>query len=199
MRYALVIIILASSFSAISYLFWLNELKYRLPTPMPAEYRKVAEGTTIDVQSDLKIAGNKPVLIHFFNPECPCSRFNLKHVKSLIKQYSDVVSFAVVVVNEDKDYTEEEIKDRFGLDLPISFNSALAEKCGVYSTPQAVILNENRELYYRGNYNKSRYCTDKASNYAQMALDSLLESNYDVEFSPYALKAYGCELPFCKK
>ena len=85
------------------------------------------------------------------------------------------------------------------LTVPILFDSSLASSCGVYSTPQAVLLDINNTLYYRGNYNKSRYCTDRKSNYAQMAIDSLLAHRGEPVFNQYALKAYGCSLPTCKK
>jgi hypothetical protein len=53
-------------------------------------------------------------------------------------------------------------------------------------------------LYYRGNYNKSRYCTDKKTEYARMALDALLNNNANIGFDQLAIKAYGCQLPKCK-
>ena len=78
------------------------------------------------------------------------------------------------------------------------FDKSIAVLCGVYSTPQAVLLDTNHKLYYRGNYNKSRYCTDKNSDYARMAIDSLLHHHEPVN-NEYALKAYGCQLPGCTK
>ena len=98
-----------------------------------------------------------------------------------------------------EDYEEEDIQDKVGLDLPVSFDRALAARCGVYSTPQAVLIGADHTLFYRGNYNKSRYCTDKATNYAQMAVDSLLGAKADASFPLAALKSYGCELPNCTK
>ena len=56
-------------------------------------------------------------------------------------------------------YTAKQIQDKFGLDIPVLFDSSLAKACGVYSTPQAVLIDNNQNLYYRGNYNRSRYCT----------------------------------------
>jgi hypothetical protein len=69
---------------------------------------------------------------------------------------------------------------------------------GVYSTPQAVIIDAGQRIFYRGNYNRTRYCTDKKSEYARLALKSLLQNN-DVVFSQYALTPYGCQLPKCTK
>ncbi len=183
-------------FSGISYIFWFTDWKYSLPTPVPSEYHPVTTGTPVDLAGKLPFVANKPVFLHFFNPDCPCSRFNIPFFKSLAKKYGDKVSFAIVVLNNQA-YTAKQIQTKFDLDVPVSFDSTLAAACGVYSTPQAVLLDANHHLYYRGNYNKSRYCTDSRSNYAQMAIDSLFGNIPRPVFATYALKAYGCQLPAC--
>ena len=177
-------------------IFWYADWKYSLPTPLPNHYHAVNPGQYIDLHGKLPVASNKPLFIHFFNPDCPCSRFNIPYFKSLAKRYGARMSFAIVVLN-NKAYTAEEIQNKFDLDVPVSFDSTLAVACGVYSTPQAVLLDVNGHLYYRGNYNKSRYCTDNRSNYARMAIDSLIYNNDRPVFDRYALTAYGCQLPVC--
>jgi len=186
-------------FSFIGILFWYNEWKYSLPTPVPENYHTVNLKEYIDITDKINLTTNKPVFLHFFNPNCPCSKFNIPHFKSLLSAYADKINFAVVVMAKDKNYTAEEIKEKFGLTVPVLFDTSLAGACGVYSTPQAVLLSANHTLYYRGNYNSSRYCTDKKSNYAQMAIDSILAKKQEPVFNHYALIAYGCSLPNCKK
>lgn len=186
-------------FGAIFVLFWQNEFKYSLPTPVPQNHREVAIGTHIDLIKNNISALNKPVFIHFFNPDCPCSRFNVPHVSSLIKKYSNKIDFKVVVLNKDKDFTVEEIQNKFDAKIPVFFDEDIATECGVFSTPQAVLLDASQNLYYRGNYNKTRYCTNADSNYAQIAIDSLLNQNTKPSFNALALKAYGCSLPKCTK
>jgi hypothetical protein len=183
-------------FSSMAYIFWYTDWKYSLPTPVPERYHPVGTGTYVDLAGKLPVSGDKPVFLHFFNPDCPCSRFNIPNFKSLVRKYGDKISFAIVVMN-NKDYTAKEIQNKFDVHIPISFDSTIAAACGVYSTPQAVLLDATRRLYYRGNYNKSRYCTDTRSNYAQMAIDSLFGNIYRPVFAGYALKAYGCQLPVC--
>ncbi len=186
-------------FCGISFLFWHNEYVYSLPTPVPLNYHAVEVGEFINLDGKLKSVENKPVFIHFFNPSCPCSRFNIPHFKSLAKEYGDKVSFAIVVMNTDSSYSVKEIQKKFDITIPVLFDKSIAASCGVYSTPQAVILDTNHKLYYRGNYNKSRYCTDKNSDFAQIALDSLLNNKSTPLFSELATKAYGCKLLNCKK
>jgi thiol-disulfide isomerase/thioredoxin len=183
-------------FSSMAYIFWYTDWKYSLPTPVPSQYHPVLTGTFVDLDRKLPVPGDKPVFLHFFNPDCPCSRFNIPYFKSLARKYGDKISFAIVVLN-NKAYTAKEIQSKFDVDIPVSFDSTIAAACGVYSTPQAVLLDATHHLYYRGNYNKSRYCTDTRSNYAQMAIDSLFGNISRPIFTGYALKAYGCQLPVC--
>lgn len=185
-------------FGTILVLFWENEYKYSLPTPIPKNHHDVAIGTHIDLEKRTS-KKSKPVFIHFFNPDCPCSRFNVPHVSGLIKKYGDRIDFEIVVLNKEKNFTVAEIQSKFGADIPVFFDEAIAEKCGVFSTPQAVLLDASQNLYYRGNYNKTRYCTNADSNYAQMAIDSLLNQNYNPTFDALALRTYGCSLPKCAK
>lgn len=185
-------------FAAISVLFWENEYKYSLPTPVPKNYHEIAMGTPIDL-GKMTAVKDKPVFIHFFNPDCPCSRFNVPHVSGLIKKYGDKIDFNIVVLNKEKNFTVAEIQQKFDAGVPVFFDEEIAEKCGVFATPQAVILDASQKLYYRGNYNKTRYCIDASSNYAQMAIDSLLNQNNNPSFDALALRTYGCSLPKCSK
>jgi hypothetical protein len=190
--------ILVIILSGISWLFWTQELKYQLPTDMPSNYREIAAGTPIALTLPFNRNLQKPVFLHFFNPDCPCSKFNIRHFKELVKTYGQALDFMIVAMTTEKQYTAEDIQGRFDLALPVSFDTTLAANCGVYSTPQAVIIDQNK-LFFRGNYNKSRYCTDPKTNYAQMAIESLLLNKNNLSFGPLAFKAYGCELPTCNK
>jgi hypothetical protein len=191
--------VLLICFCCIAGLFWYSEWQYSLPTPVPGQYQPVAIGDHIDISAKYPHKKDRPLFLHFFNPDCPCSRFNVPHFKELAASYGSKIDFAVVVMTKDRSYTQNNIRERFGLTVPVIFDTSIARDCGVYSTPQAVLMNTGGSLYYRGNYNRSRYCTDKKSNYAQLAIDSLLRGKQQVVFNSYALTAYGCSLPSCKK
>lgn len=179
-------------------IFWFNDWKYNLPTPVPANYITVNMGTVINLPEKVAFTKNRPLFLHFFNPLCPCSRFNTPHFKSLVQQYSKDVDFGIVVMST-RNYTAKEIQDKYDLAIPVYFDTAIAVNCGVYSTPQAVIIDPNHNLFYRGNYNKTRYCADKDTEFARMALDSLVQGHLVKQFNPLAIKAYGCSLPNCNK
>ncbi|SMD06505.1 DUF6436 domain-containing protein [Pedobacter nyackensis] len=185
-------------FSAVAALFWYSDWVYQQPTPVPENYQTTNFGQLITLKAPLAALKNKPLFLHFFNPDCPCSRFNIKNFKSLVKQYNTQVNFSVVVMTT-KNYTIEEIQKKFDLNIPVLFDSAIATSCGVYSTPQAVLLDNDHKLYYRGNYNKSRYCTEEKTNYAKMAITGLLNDHATIAFNKSALQAYGCQLPNCTK
>jgi hypothetical protein len=196
MKKSIIIVFLAIISATIAFLFWHQEFKYSLPTPVPENYKIVNPGNNIEIPEGLRSKNTKPVFLHFFNPDCPCSKFNIPHFKSLVKQYGNEATFAIVVMSNEN-YSARQIQDRFDIDIPVLFDASLAESYGVYSTPQAVIIDSNQKLYYRGNYNRTRYCTDKKSNYAQQALDSLLSGKDRAIDNPFAVKAYGCQLPNC--
>jgi hypothetical protein len=201
MKKGLVIAWLILLSTGIAGFFWRSELIYAMPTPVPEHYHAVAIGVRIEWPAGAKALlpkGNKPLLLHFFNPDCPCSRFNVPHFRSLVNQYGQQVNFALVLMT-DKRYTPDEVRHRFALPdgIPVLHDSLIAAACGVYSTPQAVIIDSSGQLFYRGNYNRNRYCTDEKSSYARLALESLLHNDLHPSFDPMALKAYGCKLPIC--
>jgi hypothetical protein len=186
--------VLTGIFSVIIWIFWYQGIQYLLPTPVPENYQVVLPDEVIRYDTGLiPQQYSRPKLLHFFNPHCPCSRFNVKHFQSLEKEYSKEVDFFVVVISREK---IEAARRLIGDDIKILVDDGerLAKACGVYSTPQAALIQKDNRLYYRGNYNRSRYCTDKNSNYVQMALDSLMEMKHSPQFSELATRSYGCSI-----
>ena len=198
--------------SSICMLFWHVSWKYAVPTPVPASYHDVPRGTIVHLplSAETALSGNipagsepsthKPLFLHFFNPECPCSRFNMPQFRALVQKYGQQVSFAIVVMGPEK-YGAAQMQAKFDLPYPIPVlsDSAIAAACGVYSTPQAVLIGADGRLFYRGNYNCSRYCSDEKTGFARQALDSLFDHHYSLTLSPLAFRAYGCQLPTCRQ
>lgn len=191
-RTALVGVFLVSVFGAIAYIFWKEEVRYTLPTPIPANYRAVAVGETIPT-SELGLP-NKALYLHFYNPDCPCSRFNAQHIRQIIRSHGDSISSFVIVPSAHDIPTA---RKEFGeaMDFRVDSQGALSKACGVYSTPQAVVIDEKGKLFYRGNYNRARYCTAQATNYAELALVSLINGSSPPVFDLFATQSYGCSLP----
>lgn len=175
------------------YIFWQQELRYALPTPIPASYVPVL----FKQQIQLPKSQTGPVFLHFFNPECPCSRFNVKHINQLINDYKDQIDFKVVIPSFTSIKDAENFFDD-GVEI-IQDNEGWSEACGTYSTPQAVIIDQQSTLYFRGNYNRTRYCTDPRTNYAELALQSFVNNRPLPMMDELATRAYGCSFDEIKQ
>jgi hypothetical protein len=179
--------------------FWVQDWRYSLPTPRPAGLHQAPIGAAVslaalplDTSAQTK---SKPLFFHFFNPSCPCSRFNLQHVRELVRQHNEDVRFVAVLQGTNA----AELKKSFaatGLNIEAvtDIDGRIARKMGVYSTPQAVLLSADGHLIYRGNYNLSRYCITRKTEYARIALEAYL-SGKKVPISRPATISFGCVLP----
>ncbi len=197
-RYVFVCAILLVCATAIATLFWKQELRYALPTPIPPSYSPLLIKEEINLAKKLPYSPDSAIYLHFFSPDCPCSRFNVQHVKALHRTFSNqVVIYAVIPPYADVERAKKLIGSN--ITVIVDINGEITEACGVYSTPQAVIIDKERKLYFRGNYNKSRYCTVKETNYAELALTALVAGELPPVFDRYATEAYGCELPIDPK
>jgi hypothetical protein len=144
-------------------------------------------------------------LLHFFNPVCPCSRFNAEHIRALWERFGKQARFvAVVQIADDQDTAQRReslaaAARLFGADMEavIDDQGKIAAACGVYSTPQAVILAPGSAsvVLFRGNYNVTRYCADPKTEFARQALEAVLNHQPLPPESRSAMIAYGCELP----
>ncbi|MGB3616870.1 MAG: hypothetical protein WBA12_02030 [Catalinimonas sp.] len=177
--------------STAAYTFWREDLRYSQPTPAPADYVPVNTGD----RPALNVAtpGDRPTLLHFFSPDCPCSRFNLDHFESLLRRYRERVH-VVAVLPKGYDGRAAGYAADWRIPVRVDTDGALAKACGVYSTPQAVLLDDQSAIFYRGNYNRSRYCTQPRTAYVQNALHLMLDDKEatPAEVSEALGRPYGC-------
>ncbi|MEZ6015526.1 MAG: TlpA disulfide reductase family protein [Planctomycetota bacterium] len=175
--------------------FWVEDWRYGLPTERPPGLVAAAPGEQREVPTTLRslVAGDRPLLLHFFNPSCPCSRFNLDHLRELAQRFEGQVDI-VFVIERDPGQPSSTL-----LELPtfIDDNGALADSFGVYSTPTAVLLDRDLRVVYVGNYAPSRYCVDPSQQLVRIAVEALLGERDDkrVATVPTPPPAYGCPLP----
>lgn len=190
---ALVVLVLIVAALAVGKIFWEQELKYTKPTPVPVGYSTIPVNKVLDLGIDSFRRSQKPRHLHFYNPHCPCSKFNKSHCTSLVNEYEGKIDFYIIIPSEND---LESIREEFGPSVSViaDTDNKIADTCGVYSTPQAVLIDKQGKLYYRGNYNKARYCTDKSTNFAQLAIDSLLQNKAAPNFGLLSTTSYGCEL-----
>jgi hypothetical protein len=69
--------------------------------------------------------------------------------------------------------------------------------CGVYSTPQAVLLSSEQEVLYKGNYNTSRYCSNTKTEFVRLAIEQALTEK--PKSAIYSGVPYGCPITTCIK
>jgi hypothetical protein len=201
-RVALVLGAAATLLIVVGVIFWYQDMRYSLPTPKPASLVPVAQGEAVSLPEGrwVRAADGRPLLLHFFNPHCPCSRFNADHVRELRERFGDRVRFIAVLQVEGGQSAAGADVDRLlgpGLETVIDRGGKIAAACGVYSTPQAVFLaaDEQHTLLFRGNYNSSRYCADPQTEYVRLALEAWAHGEPPLPEPPGALVSYGCELP----
>ncbi|MES2276801.1 MAG: thioredoxin fold domain-containing protein [Bacteroidota bacterium] len=163
---------------------------------MPVNYKNIPAGQLINFTSTLNKITGKPLYLHFYNPACPCSRFYTSTFKNLAKRYGTKIDFVVIVVSQDN-YSIKAIQHEFGTGVSIIADQSIAKVCGVYSIPQVVLLNKDHRLYFRGDYNRARFCNDEKNNYANIAINKLLYAKTNLEFKSNASKSYGCALLGC--
>ena len=86
---------------AIGWVFWQQDLQYARPTPRPANWHRPANGAAIALPASIAAIRaahpGQPLLLHFFNPDCPCSRFNVDHVRDLQARFGRQVTFVAVL------------------------------------------------------------------------------------------------------
>src|SRR5262249_20318434 len=102
MKKPLVIAWLLVLFASIALIFWRYEWKYSQPTPVPTGYHDIGRGTSVQLPASAAAClhpNGKPLFLHFFNPDCPCSRFNMPQFKALVQTYGSRVSFAIVIMS----------------------------------------------------------------------------------------------------
>jgi hypothetical protein len=197
-RTALAAILTLALLSLVAWTFWQEDWRYSRPTPRPIGLVQPALGASLQDAPELApiLKSGRITLVHVFNPTCPCSRFNVEHVRELVHRYGDRVQF-VALLQCDDSATATRRFDALELDATpmVDVHGSIASLLGVYSTPQAVILRADGSLYYRGNYNRTRYCDDAHTEFARLAMEALLAGEPLPALPVEATTAYGCELP----
>jgi hypothetical protein len=186
----------------VGYTLWEQDWKWGLPTPRPLHLTQPAIGTRLDLPGTVLAhwsAGSaRPLFLHFFNPDCPCSRFNQDHVRDLIRAHRGQLTIVAVIEPEGATVSPRAVANaerELGVPVLLDADGSLAKRVGVYSSPQAVLVQGGGALYYRGNYNLARYCTDAQTEFARIALEHLLGGAPAYDAPVQARVAYGCPLP----
>lgn len=164
--------------------FFVQDYRYSVPTPKPAGFHAV------NLHRIVTLPGNdrRVTLLCFASPDCGCSRFNQDHLWDLAHRFGKQVRIVEVI----------EASNAGGMDSPddtiFDPDAKLAKECGVYSTPQAVVLDRDRRIAYSGNFNSARFCSDPGTQFARLALEALVAGRPVPPMPESATTPYGCEI-----
>lgn len=139
-------------------------------------------------------------VIHFWNPDCPCNRFNEVHVKKIITDYAEKnVNFTIVVSGS----SEKERNQRQALAEKIFNHSAVKEirsdwpmHKGPPSSPAVAVLNRRGELVYFGPYSLGARCAPDKGKFVESVLDGLYASKKSADKKQLNTLAVGCFCPW---
>lgn len=176
------------------YVMWVEDGRYGQPTKRPPGLVTPEVGAVLDwpVEVERHLQPGRPALLHFFNPDCPCTRFNLDLVRDLSREHGADVTFVLVLEASDATAAPDPIA---GLPhrIVVDRGGAIADLAGVYSTPSAVVLDAAHALHYVGNYTKARYCSDPRQQPVPVALAQVTGRT---GLEPVAAPVpFGCPLP----
>ena len=153
------------------------------------------------VKADYRLGKKTPIsVIHFWNPDCPCNRFNEVHVKKIISAYADKnVKFTVVVSGSNK----EERHQRQVLAKQVFSHSAVKEirsdwpmNQGPPSSPAVGVVNSDGELIYFGPYSLGARCAPDKGKFVENVLDGLYARKKSADKKQLNTLAVGCFCPW---
>ncbi|MEO5926656.1 MAG: redoxin family protein [Bryobacteraceae bacterium] len=189
----------AALLGGIGYSFWYADWQYSFPTPRPEGLIQQPIGSRPELPLQVAALTHKDraVVLNFANPQCACTEFNLEHVRKLQEKFGKTVDFVTIFETNAADENAQEEFQAMHLDMPVVYDQkgVVSEALGVYGTPQAAVLDRNGQIFYRGNFNKSRYCVDESSEYVRLALDALVAGLPAPLMPKEATITYGCPLP----
>jgi hypothetical protein len=99
-----------------------------------------------------------------------------------------------------KGFTPAELRRKIAIPYPdgrpvlLDPTGSWSKKCGVYSTPQAVVLDRNDRIVFSGNFNSTRFCSENATQFARIALTAVVAHKPVPPMPASATTPYGCSI-----
>lgn len=142
----------------------------------------------------------KPIsVVHFWNPDCPCNRFNEVHVKKIISDYAEKnVQFTIVVSGnseEQRKLLRERASKTFTHHGVTNIRSDWPMDKGPPSSPAVGVVNSNGELVYFGPYSLGANCSPDKGKFVETVLDHLHDKKQRQKKQLNTL-AVGCFCPW---
>ena len=136
------------------------------------------------------------LVVHFWNPDCGCNKFNNPHVRDIVDEYRDKgIRFLTVVraqPGQDTQALLAEAEALFHAPAVLESSLKLAATSAPSATPAAAVINNQGQLAYFGPYSDSAFCGANGSSFVEKTLDKLLAGNTPESVNTLA---FGC---FCQ-
>jgi hypothetical protein len=135
-------------------------------------------------------------VVHFWNPDCGCNKFNNPHVREIVEQYSKQgIRFLTVVKtqpgqNQQASLTQAETL--FNIPAVLEGSLQMDSSSAPSATPAAAVINKQGQLAYFGPYSDGAFCGATGGSFVEKTLDRVLEGT--ITESSKTL-AFGC---FCQ-
>jgi len=188
--------------------FWHYELRFmRAFAPEVADARgALFAGADLQARLDPQLlealrlppadAPSGVTVLHFWDPRCPCSRFNELHLNEIHARYGDKGIGWHVLTPPDAPpgaAAERRFRRHFGdYGAVVRFSSAPARLWqAVPAVPAALVLGPAGASYL-GPYAVGGLCTSANGQFVETALDQLLAGTHEPVFN---LLAFGCFCP----
>jgi len=141
-------------------------------------------------------------VVHFWNPDCPCSRFNQPHVQQIISDYGrNNVRFTVVVGGATEKIRQQhqvEARKIFNFEAVIDIRSDWPMESGPPSSPAVGVMNSSGELVYFGPYSLGARCSPEKGKFVEKVIEQLKNNNQSVKKQLNTL-AVGCFCPWASQ
>jgi len=150
----------------------------------------------VKMVGDIEGLQEKITLVHFWDSECSCNRFNEPHVKQLIDKYADdniqFVIVARIIEHARKDELLKLAKEIFNHPSVISIipEDELAFD-SLPSMPAVAVLNNKKSLMYFGPYGVGAVCSTENGAFVEKTLQRMFKGTPKKQLN---VLAKGC---FC--
>lgn len=138
----------------------------------------------------------KTTLVHFWDSECSCNRFNEPHVKALIEKYAQQnIQFIVVARITDEESRKEILERAKQIFNQPAVISVIADDDfnldSMPSMPAVAVLSKQQKLMYFGPYSVGAVCNAKNGAFVEKSLDGIIKGTAKKQLN---VLATGC---FC--
>jgi len=144
----------------------------------------------------LATATAPPLVLHFWNPDCDCNRFNTPHVRRIIERYAQqgvrFVTVTTTAPGTDRQALLAEAKNLFGVPAVLAGDINL-DLSGLATSPAAAVIASGGELAYYGPYSDSAFCGANGSAFVEKTLDGILSGQ---AVQARKALAFGCFCPW---